>query len=97
MTLPFEIAPKQYETALMWIDAMFYCRLLNIDGKEDWRLPTKEELDQIYRMENDFVCSAYWTSTKNYGWFVNIQNLSTGKQCGVNRNNTYFVRPVRSK
>jgi len=93
-----EISPKEYETDLNWHDAMMYCQLLIIDGKDDWRLPTKDELDYIYHSDNDFVGSSYWSSTEfngNYAW---SQNLSSGIQYGnyYGKNGSYYARAVRS-
>lgn len=45
----FEIAPKYTETKLNWWDAKLYCFSLNDRGKTGWRLPTKEELGEMYK------------------------------------------------
>jgi hypothetical protein len=60
-----EISPKEYEKHLNWDDAMMYCQLLTIDGKDDWRLPTKDELKYIYNSKKDFTGYYYWTSTED--------------------------------
>ena len=46
--MKIEIIDKQYERKLNWYDGKLYCSMMVIDGKDDWRLPTKEELDYIY-------------------------------------------------
>ena len=94
--MTIEISPKEYEKKLNWDDAMMYCQLLVIDGKDDWRLPTKEELNDIYNSENDFVGSYYWSSTESNGNYAWGQNLSIGGQYGYNKGNSYYVRAVRS-
>ena len=38
-----EISPKEYERKLSWDDALLYCQLLVIDGKDNWRLPNTVE------------------------------------------------------
>ena len=93
-----EISPKEYERELNWNDAIFYCQLLVIDDKCDWRLPTKEELNYIYNSKNDFVGSDYWSSTENFGNFAWSQDMSSGAQGGYGngKNNSYCVRAVRS-
>jgi hypothetical protein len=92
-----EISPKKYESKLNWYDGMLYCQLLIIDGKDDWRLPTKDELDYIYHSENDFVFDFYWTSTEYNGHNAWSQNLSSGNQYDFSyKNYSYYVRPVRT-
>ena len=62
--MKFEIAPKSTEIQANWYDAKLYCFSLDIDGKTGWRMPTKEELNEIYQSENDFVGGTYWSSTE---------------------------------
>lgn len=63
----FEIAPKSTEIQANWNEARIYCFALNIDGKIGWRLPTKEELNEIYRSDNDFRTDGYyWYSDEDY-------------------------------
>ena len=59
-SLPFEVANKRTEEPSTWYDAIEYVELLG-DG---WRLPTIEELDVIYKSENDFEKEGYWSSTE---------------------------------
>jgi hypothetical protein len=63
----FEIAPKSTEVKTNWYYAKLYCIALNIDGKTGWRMPAKEELNQIYESENDFEKDWYWSSTEAIG------------------------------
>ena len=94
--MKIEISPKEYEKWLNWHDAKLYCELLTIDGKMDWRLPTKAELDYIYNSENDFVGSYYWSSTEYGGNFAWFQHLSSGFQNGGSKDGSSCVRAVRS-
>jgi formylglycine-generating enzyme required for sulfatase activity len=91
-----EISPKESERYLNWYDAMMYCQLLVIDGKNDWRLPTKKELDYIYHSQNHFVGSLYWSSTEYDGGSSWIQNLSSGNQNDNYKGASHYVRPVRT-
>ena len=92
-----EISDTQYVKLLNWYDAMMYCQLLDIDGKNDWRLPTKEELDYIYHSKNDCVGSLYWSATEGNGSNAWLQGLSSGLRGSYNlKRNSYYVRPVRS-
>jgi hypothetical protein len=93
-----EISPKEYETLLNWHDGMLYCQLLTIDNKNDWRLPTIEELQDIYHSENDFYDTYYWSLTKaiihdNYVWMKSFNNGNTGVGSMIKR---MFIRPVRT-
>lgn len=95
-----ELAPKESVVELNWEDAMLYCRLLNIEGKSDWRLPTKEEMDYLY--QNLYVCDfkwTYWTSTEqntNYAWYHCFNPMTNGFQNNVHKNRIISVRAVRS-
>lgn len=96
-----EIAPKSTEIQANWDDARLYCFGLNIDGKIGWRLPTREELNEIYKSLNDFKNYwHYWSSTdiddgnRSHAWSLNFErgNLvaSHKKYRGI------YVRAVRS-
>ena len=64
----FEIAPKSTEIKLNWDDARLYCFALDIDGKTGWRLPNREELNEIYESRNDFRKDwYYWSSAEADG------------------------------
>jgi formylglycine-generating enzyme required for sulfatase activity len=93
----FEIAPKSTEIQANWYDAKLYCFSLNIDGKTGWRLPTKEELDEIYESENDFIDAYYWSSTEYNGSSAWGQTFSAGTQYSDGKyNGGYYVRAIRS-
>ena len=94
--MKIEVSPKEYERMLNWNDAMMYCQLLVIDDKMDWRLPTIEELKEIYNSENDFVGSDYWSSTENNGCYAWYQNFSNGFQYYDYKNYSRYVRAVRT-
>ena len=93
--MTIEISPKEYERRLNWNDGMLYCSLLVIDGKNDWRMPTKEELDYIYHSENDFDDAFYWSSTEFNGYTAWNQFMSSGGQNNYFKNSSNYVRPVR--
>ena len=93
----FEIAPKSTEVRLTWEEARMYCFSLNIDGKIGWRLPTKEELNEIYESENDFEEWYYWSSTESSGYDAWGQDMSDGNQYDFNvYYGTNYVRAIRS-
>jgi hypothetical protein len=92
----FEIAPKSTEIRLNWFDARLYCFSLNIDGKTGWRLPTKEELNEIYQSDNDFELRWHWSSTEYIGSDVWVQNFGYGNQfTGGKYYDSGYVRAIR--
>ena len=100
----FEIAPKSTEIQSNWHNAIAYCDSLNIGGKTGWRLPTKEELNEIYESENDFEKWYYWSSTENNGNNAWGQYFYNGGQYFYNGCQYYnfktfgglYVRAIRS-
>ena len=76
----FEIAPKSPELRLTWDDARLYCFSLEIDGKVGWRLPTKDELNEIYNSDNDFDSDGYWTSNELNDYSTWTKYLISGLQ-----------------
>jgi hypothetical protein len=93
----FEIAPKSTEIQSNWDDAKLYCFSLNVDGKTGWRLPSKEELNLIYKSENDFEKLWYRSSTEDNSDYVWVQNFFGGYQTGNGSKNFdgYYVRAIR--
>jgi hypothetical protein len=92
----FEIAPKSTESQLTWDEARMYCFSLKVDGKVGWRLPTKQELDEIYQSENDFEKHWYWSSTENNGGYAWFLSFSGGNQYNAGKSNgRLYVRAIR--
>jgi hypothetical protein len=93
----FEIAPKETEIQANWDDARLYCLSLNIDGKTDWRLPTKDELNEIYESKNNFEKSYYWSSTENNVGSAWIQHFTSGGQYYNGKSSgNHYVRAIRT-
>lgn len=69
--------------------------------KSDYYLPTKDEIELMQKNLNNvgvggFVAGAYWSSsegTANDAW---LQYFADGYQNYVNKNATFYVRPVRA-
>lgn len=90
-----EIAPKETEIQATWDDARLYCFSLNIDGKTGWRLPTKEELNEIYQTKNDFEISWYWASTEFDTGSAWTYTFTNGLRYEDYKDNYNHVRAIR--
>jgi hypothetical protein len=90
-------AHQQYEKKLNWDDALLYCSLLMIDGYDDWRMPTLQELKCInHVLSNDCY---YWSvDCKDDNVCVQYVNerASIRHQTYQYKSNQYFFRPVRN-
>ena len=94
--LPFEVAEKD-EGVMTWNEAM----KPRADG---WRLPTKEELNQMYEKRHEISgfnltgsnpAGWYWSSSPFNDYRAWGQWFGTGYQYNFNRFNDYSVRCVR--
>ena len=54
-----EIAPKEYWKKLNYDDGMFYCKLLTIDGKNEWRMIREEEFNE-HNMPKEYWNDDFW-------------------------------------
>jgi hypothetical protein len=77
ITEHLEAAPQDAPEMMTWADAKQWCEDLVVDGKNDWYLPTKEELNTLYENRNKLgiLFGAYWSSSKsNDGrtWYQNF-------------------------
>ena len=95
--MKFEIAPTSTEMQANWEDARLYCFALNVDGKTGWRLPTKEELIEIYQSENDFCDGSYWSSTVGLIAYERywVQHFDNGQLNVGKKSYCHYIRAVR--
>lgn len=96
----YRVAPNANNT-LSWTDANAYCENLTLYGYSDWRLPTKEELLQMYNDRvniGDFGGNWYWSSTQDgssdYYWAVYFFSGSTDVLISDSH---LHVRPIRQE
>ncbi|MBK8503190.1 MAG: DUF1566 domain-containing protein [Saprospiraceae bacterium] len=87
-----------------------HCADLTYGGYDDWYLPSKNELGQVYNNRvviaatatanggEDFVSGLYWSSTEFSSSVSDawIQNFATGNQTSGSKNNFSRVRAVRA-
>ena len=84
------------------------CANLSLNGFNDWFLPSKDELNEMYQNKasidatavanggGSFASTYYWSSTdytNSYAW---LQNFYTNSQQYSNKNYTIRVRAVRA-
>jgi hypothetical protein len=68
-------------------------------SNNDWYLPSKDELNQLYSQRTPvggFVAGLYWSSseaTSSSSWY---QRFNDGVQTVTGKNNSLYVRPVRA-
>lgn len=80
-----------------WDDAMRICAELDLNGFSNWRLPTRKELDLLYKSREiigGFSDTTYWSSTDyDLAW---VQYFRTGAQFEIGKAARCSFRPVRS-
>jgi TolB-like protein len=77
------------------------CAALDINGYKDWFLPSKDELDLMYKNLKQkrlggFSNNWYWSSSQGSlsdAWY---QNFNRGRQRDNDKDNTHTVRAVRA-
>ena len=76
------------------------CYDLILNGYNDWFLPSKDEMNQMYLQKNiigGFVNNDYWSSSEVSAWAAWCQNFGTGVQTNnLGKANTRWVRAIRS-
>lgn len=91
----YEVMPKDLDGTYSWTEAKDACDKLIIFGNDDWFLPSKEELEGIYKHRKEiggFSGDWYWSATEDDSEFVWLQSFSDGYQGTTNQS---FGRKVR--
>ncbi len=84
---------KAYYPAFSWAED------LDWQGYTDWRLPTKEELAQLYNLGRTYITyysSRYWSGTEYSATYAYYVNFAIGGVNNYHKTNSYYVRAVRS-
>ena len=80
---------------MSWDEAKIACKKLG----PGWRLPTKDELNMLYKNKEEiggFAYNSYWSSTELNNFVAWAQYFGSGLQGGANKNGNYYVRAVRA-
>ena len=76
------------------------CHNLDLNGFNDWFLPSRDELEQMYLQKNligGFTDTWYWSSSEfsaNFCWYVDLGNGFQSRD--YSKGNTFKVRAVRA-
>jgi len=79
--------------AFAWVEGVDY------KGYTDWRLPTKDELKELYDdglTHIAYSSSDYWSCTKCGSTLAYFVRFSIGDVYGTNKTGSYYVRAVRA-
>ena len=84
-----------------WADAKKVCQNLVLNGHDDWYLPSKDELDQMYKNLKKkglggFASEWYWSSSEYDSDSAWCQNFDNGRQSNIYRGDDLRVRAVRA-
>ena len=75
------------------------CDQLVLDGYSDWFLPSKEELNLLYEEKEiigGYEHGYYWSSSEFEAQFAWYQHFDFGFQDYLNKDFSYFYRPIRA-
>jgi serine/threonine protein kinase len=80
-----------------WDSALDECQNLNLNGYSDWYLPTLNDLELLYNIQNDFIHSGfYWSSTESGATTAWAFTFIDGSNHNFGKRSTDYVRAVRA-
>lgn len=101
----YQVAPEP-KNEMTWDNANAYCNALTLYNHSDWRLPTKEELIQVYVERSaigGFSYQNYWSSDRTDDYYTGYSyyhdyyyfNFRTAEIYNMSGANRAGVRPIR--
>jgi len=79
--------------------AAYLCYNLSLNGYDDWFLPSKDELNQMYINRvaiGGFAADVYWSSSEQPTDSAYRQNMDSGAQGSSGKFNAFHVRAIRA-
>lgn len=90
-----EVAAHDFVEKMSWETAKKACAELG----EGWRLPTKDELNEMYLNKDKFgafTLDNYWSSSENSNFYAWSQDFSSGIQNSNSKLNPNYVRAIKA-
>ncbi|MGL4346564.1 MAG: DUF1566 domain-containing protein [Chitinophagaceae bacterium] len=82
-----------------WNDAVEQCKTSRTGGYDDWRLPTKEELNIMYNKKHiigNFSPVSYWSGTEDGSTRAWAHYFPNGSQNSTPKTIGYYIRCIRN-
>jgi len=101
---PMYATPADAPLTMTFNKAKEYASQLDAHGHQDWRAPTKAELNVLFNnraaiggfnLTGSYPAGWYWSASQTYGWGAWGQRFSGGSQDNGNKGNHSSVRCVR--
>jgi hypothetical protein len=101
---PIYAMPQDAPQPMKWDEAMKYAKDLDAHGHQDWRLPTKGELNVLFNnraaiggfnVTGSYPEGWYWSASEATRWYAWVQRFSDGSQNVLYKITRSAVRCVR--
>ena len=99
------VTPAEAPLTMKWKEAMNYAAKLDAHGHQDWRLPSKGELNVLFNnraaipgfnVTGSYPEGWYWSACEYLNWNARCQRFSDGYLSTNDKDHRTSVRCVRS-